>query len=108
MIIQFFNKDASFAFQGTAAVVLAGLVASLKVIGGTLADHTFLFLGAGEVNPTFGVNHANEAEMNYFTPIENNCDLIFQACVQISKTGTNVYYQQNLFYEILLSSSMIL
>jgi malic enzyme len=82
MIIQFLNKDASFAFQGTAAVVLAGLVASLKVTGGTLADHTFLFLGAGEVNPGVCVNHANDVEMNYFTPIENNGDLIFQACIQ--------------------------
>lgn len=37
-------------FQGTASVVLAGLIASQKLLGGTLADHKFLFLGAGEVN----------------------------------------------------------
>ena len=57
MIIQIFNKDASFAFQGTSAVVLSGLVASLKVSGGTLTDHTFLFLGFGEVSPSFCVRY---------------------------------------------------
>ena len=36
-------------YQGTASVVLAGVVAALKLIGGSLAEHTFLFLGAGEV-----------------------------------------------------------
>ncbi|PNX58524.1 NADP-dependent malic enzyme chloroplastic-like, partial [Trifolium pratense] len=37
---------------GTASVVLAGVVAALKLIGGdTLTDHKFLFLGAGEVRP---------------------------------------------------------
>lgn len=30
-------------------MVLAGLVTALKLGGGTLADHKFLFLGAGEV-----------------------------------------------------------
>ncbi|XP_042444037.1 NADP-dependent malic enzyme-like, partial [Zingiber officinale] len=39
-----FNDD----MQGTASVVLAGLVASLKLVGETLANHTYLFLGAGE------------------------------------------------------------
>ena len=39
--------------QGTASVVLAGVVAALKLIGGSLADHTFLFLGAGEVKTLY-------------------------------------------------------
>lgn len=31
-------------------MVLAGLVAALKLVGGNLTDHRFLFLGAGEVS----------------------------------------------------------
>ncbi|XP_049374029.1 NADP-dependent malic enzyme-like [Solanum verrucosum] len=34
--------------RGTAVVVLAGLVASLKLLGWSLVEHTFLFFGAGE------------------------------------------------------------
>lgn len=48
--------------QGTAAAVLAGLLAAVKVVGGSLADHTFMFFGAGEV--VFPSTHAfllNEA-----------------------------------------------
>lgn len=32
-------------------MVLAGLVAALNLVGGSLSDHKFLFLGAGEVSP---------------------------------------------------------
>ena len=49
------------AFQGTSAMALVGLVASLKVSGATLTYHTFLFLGVGEINQAFCVKyHANK------------------------------------------------
>jgi malic enzyme len=56
--------------QGTAAVALAGLVAALPITGGTLADHKFLFLGAGEVCLFFSlilyasVHHQESSLMN--------------------------------------------
>ncbi|XP_020105963.1 NADP-dependent malic enzyme isoform X2 [Ananas comosus] len=42
------NYGENVLIQGTAAVVLAGVVAALRLVGGTLAEHTFLFFGAGE------------------------------------------------------------
>ncbi|GFQ05665.1 NADP-dependent malic enzyme chloroplastic [Phtheirospermum japonicum] len=55
---------------GTASVVLSGLMATLKLVGGTLADQSFLFLGAGEAGTGIAELIALEMSKQTGVPLE--------------------------------------
>ncbi|KAF4390035.1 hypothetical protein F8388_002977 [Cannabis sativa] len=55
---------------GTASVVLAGVVAALNLIGGSLNEHKFLFLGAGEAGTGIAELIALEVSKRTKVPLE--------------------------------------
>ncbi|GKV44904.1 hypothetical protein SLEP1_g52039 [Rubroshorea leprosula] len=89
-----FNDD----IQGTASVVLAGLIASLKLLGGTLADHTFLFLGAGEAGTGIAELIALEISKQTNAPLKESRKKIWlvdsKGLIVSSRNGSLQHFKQ--------------
>ncbi|XLS77633.1 hypothetical protein HN51_061858, partial [Arachis hypogaea] len=68
-----FNDD----IQGTTSMVLEGLLASLKLVRGSLADHTFLLLGAREAGTGIAELIAREISKQTKAPVEETCKKIW-------------------------------
>ncbi|KOM47322.1 hypothetical protein LR48_Vigan07g102600 [Vigna angularis] len=62
---------------GTRSVVLAGVVSTLKLVGGNLTDHRFLFLGAGEADTGIAELLALETSKWTNVPVEELCKNIW-------------------------------
>ncbi|KAG4967699.1 hypothetical protein JHK87_033350 [Glycine soja] len=79
--------------QGAASVVLVGVVAGLKLINGNLADHTFLFLGAGKAGTGIAELIALEMSKRTKTPIEEtrkNIWLVDSKVVEKNHDGLSI------------------